>query len=526
MASTGITAVSRADEKWILIPAILASGMAFIDTTALTVALPTVQNALSATGTQLLWVSNAYALFLSALILVGGSLGDLFGRRRIFAIGIVWFAAASVLCGIAPDADFLIAARALKGVGGALMVPGSLALISALFPSDRRGRAIGTWSMFSTLTTLFGPLLGGWLAEQGLWRVIFLINIPLAIIALAVLLAKVPENRSSTSGRRLDWVGALLATLSLAAITYGFTEASRLGWGDSLVAISVATGLVLLVVFVLYERRAAHPMVDLRLFRSRTFSGTNLLTLFLYAALNLFIFFTPINLVQIQGYPQTVAGLTNLPFSILLILLSRTAGVWVDRIGARPLLIAGPAITGVGFAMMALPGLTGGTTDYWLTYFPAVIVLGIGMGITVAPLTTAVMGSAPQQSAGTASGINNAISRASGVLAIAVLGSAALSIFAASVTARAEALPLNAEQQAALTTATAQFADTQPPEGLSSEVNAQVTTAIQWSFVETFRLIMLICAVLAWISAAMTAIFVEPPRKNDVLSGAVATGSD
>jgi EmrB/QacA subfamily drug resistance transporter len=516
--------IAQSDEKWVLIPAILASGMAFIDTTALTVALPTVQNALSATGTQLLWVSNAYALFLSALILVGGALGDLYGRKRIFAIGIAWFAAASILCGIAPDADFLIAARALKGIGGALMVPGSLALISALFPTDRRGRAIGTWSMFSTLTTLFGPLLGGWLAEQGLWRAIFLINVPLGIIALGVLLAKVPENRSAAGGRRLDWMGAALATLSLAAITYGFTEASRVGWGNSLVGISVIAGLVLMILFVAYERRAAHPMVDLSLFRSRTFSGTNLLTLFLYAALNVFIFFTPINLVQIQGYPQSAAGLTNLPFSILLILLSRTAGGWVDRIGARPPLIAGPALTGVGFAMLALPGVTGGTADYWLTYFPAIILLGIGMGITVAPLTTAVMSSAPQQSAGTASGINNTISRAAGVLAIAILGAVALNMFAAQVNVRAAALPLTAEQQATLSAATAQFADAQPPGGLSDEVQAQVTSALQWSFVETYRVLMLICALLAWISAGMAAIFVEPKRTPAAVPAAASGG--
>ncbi|MFN8450250.1 MAG: DHA2 family efflux MFS transporter permease subunit [Anaerolineae bacterium] len=373
----------------VLLATILASSMAFIDSSALDVAVPALQADLGLNGSQLLWVVNAYLLLLSALILVGGALGDRYGRKRIFMIGIVLFSGASMACGLAQDANFLILARAVQGVGGALMVPGSLAIISAYFPDERRGTAIGTWSTFSTLTTLGGPIIGGWLAGHGLWRLVFFINLPLAAIALYTLITRVPESRDEHAPDRLDFVGAALATLGLAGLTYGFLQAPDFGLSDPRVLGALVVGVIALAAFVFVESRSDHPMMPLRLFRSRTFSGTNLLTLFLYAALRVAPFFLILNLIQVQGYPPEIAGFTFVPFTILLTLMSRWAGGLIDRVGARLPLIVGPAIAALGFGLMTLPGLTAGPDAYWTTFFPAVVVLGVGMGITVAPLTTA-----------------------------------------------------------------------------------------------------------------------------------------
>jgi EmrB/QacA subfamily drug resistance transporter len=429
-------------------------------------------------------------------------------------IGISIFTLASVACGLAPNADLLILARAVQGVGGALMVPGSLAIISALFSPERRGTAIGTWSMFSTLTTVLGPIIGGWLAGQGLWRAVFLINVPLAVIALYALATHVPETRDEHAPKKLDYPGALLATLGLAGLTYGFIEAPNLGWGDPRILAGLVGGVLALIAFVLVESRSDHPMVPLKLFKSRTFSGTNALTLFLYGALSGVLFFMPLNLIQIQGYPADIAGYTFLPFSLLLIVLSRWAGGLVSRVGARLPLMVGPTIVGIGFILLSLPGITHGPSDYWTTFFPATVAFGIGMGITVAPLTTAVMGSAPQESSGTASGINNAVARTAGVLAIAILGALALTSFSSNLEAHTASLELPAEAWVELREEAAKLAEAQPPEGLSDAQTAEVQTAIQQSFVETFRLIVYIGAALAWLSAIMTAVLIEPRLKS------------
>ncbi|MBZ0284678.1 MAG: MFS transporter [Anaerolineae bacterium] len=495
-------------ERWVLIASVLASSMAFIDSTALNVALPTLQTEFNMGGSQLLWVVNAYALFLSALILVGGSLGDHYGRKRVFMAGISLFAVASMACGLAPNVAILIAARAVQGIGGALMVPGSLAILSASVAPERRGTAIGTWSTFSTLTTLLGPLLGGWLAGQGLWRVVFFVNLPLAVMALYILNRYVPENRDETMSPRLDYPGAFLATIGLAGLTYGFIEAPNFGFGDPRILLALVGGVVALIVFIVLEARSDHPMVPLRLFRSPTFSGANALTLFLYAALSASPFFLSLNLIQVQGYAPDKAGLVLLPFGILLALISRRAGKLADKIGPRPLLTVGPALAGVGFFMLALPGLTTGPDSYWTTYFPAVILMGIGMGITVAPLTTAVMTSAPAESTGTASGINNAVARTAGVLAIAILGAVALVTFSQSLDAKAENLNLPANALAALRLEAPKLADAAVPAGLDAAAEAGVETAIKQSFVETFNLITVIAAGLAWLSALLAYVMV------------------
>jgi EmrB/QacA subfamily drug resistance transporter len=500
----------------VLLATILASSMASIDSSALDVASAALQTDLGLNGSQLLWVVNAYLLFLSALILVGGSLGDRYGRKRVFMIGIGVFTLASIACGLAQDGNFLILARSIQGIGGAMMVPGSLAIISSYFPAGERGKAIGTWSTFSTLTTLGGPILGGWLAGHGLWRLVFFINIPLALVALYTLVTRVPESRDPHAPKQLDWLGALLATLGLAGLTYGFLQAPDFGFGDPRVFGALAGGVIALLLFVWVEARSDHPMMPLHLFRSRTFSGTNLLTLFLYAALRVVPFFLILNLIQVQGYPSEVAGTVFLPLTILLTLMSRWAGGLIDRVGARLPLIAGPALAAVGFGLLGLPGLTTGPDQYFTTYFPGILVLGFSLGIIVAPLTTAVMGSAPQANSGTASGINNAVARSAGVLAIAILGALAISLFSANLDGRAAALSIPEPAKAELRAQGAQLGAAQPPADLSADQAAAASEAIKLAFVDTFRLVAGIGFALAALSALMAALLVEshPPAQD------------
>ncbi len=503
-------------ERFVIIAAVLASSMAFIDATALDVATPALQLDLRVTGTDLFWISNAYALLLASLILVGGALGDLYGRKRVFSIGIGLFTLASVVCGFAPTVEVLIAARAVQGIGAALLTPGSLALISATFSDAKRGAAIGTWSMFSTLTTMAGPILGGVLASLGLWRAVFWVNVPLGLIALYLLTRPdVPESRADTGAKRLDYAGAILITLSLALLTVGLTSAPSAQPGDPALPM-IGGGALLLILFVLVEMRVKHPMLPLRLFKSRTFSGANLLTLFLYGALRIAPYFFVLNIQQVQRYPQEIAGLAFLPFSVCLFLLSRWAGGMINKVGARLLLTVGPALAGVGFFLFALPGITDGPTDYWTTYFPAVLVLGIGMGITVAPLTTAVMTAVPNANIGAASGVNNAVARVGAVLALAVVGGFALAQFQANLDARIPAeMPVDA--RAALMDSSSAFGATSPPEGLPAELTTQTQTAIRESFVTVFNIVAIIAAVLAWISAAFGFFLVEPrPHSNRV----------
>lgn len=515
-AANAAQIVPREREIWVIAAAILPSSIAFIDTSALNVVLPILQSELAMSGAELLWVVNAYALFLSALILVGGSLGDHWGRKRVFMAGIALFIAASALCGVATSGGMLIAFRALQGIGSALMIPGSLAILTANIAPQRRGAAIGTWATFSALTTLFGAPLGGILASGGLWRLVFFINIPLGLLALWLLAQHVPESRDEHAPRQLDFAGALLITLALGGLTYGFTQLPELGIADVGVLLGLVGGALCAVLFVIVEVRSRHPMVPFRLFKSRTFSGTNLLTFFLYGTLGAFSFFLPLNLVQIQGYAPEAAGFAFLPFGITLAVLGRVSGNWVDRFGARRLLVIGPALTGIGYVLFALNGITGGSDAYWTTYFPAIVVMGIGMGITVAPLTTTVMSSAPAGSSGTASGINNAVSRVAGVLAVAIFGAVGLGLFAGALDTRAVDLGASDAARAALSVEASKLADADLPPLLLDELGAEQAAAAQTliaeSFVTVFQLLMWALAVLAWISALMAFLLVEDTR--------------
>lgn len=496
----------------VLLSTILASSMAFIDGSALNVALAALQDDLGASGVELLWIVNAYMLMLASLILIGGSLGDHLGRNRIFRIGIAVFALGSAACGLAPVTEVLIAARAVQGIGGALMVPGSLAIISALFADSARGKAIGLWSAASTVTTIGGPILGGLFADAGFWRGVFFINLPLAAVSLWAL-QPVPESRDDSAPEQLDYSGAALTVLGLAGLTYGLVMFGDRGVvtaaRDPLVWLALVIGGAALAAFVVVERRSDHPMIDLRLFRSRSFTGANLTTAFLYGALAGGLFFLPLNMIQVQGYDASLAGLTFLPFSILLALLSPLMGGFVDRYGPRGPLIVGPLLVAASYVALALPGVTDGPGAYWTTYFPGAVLLGLGMGLTVAPLTTTVMGSIVQSHAGVASGINNAVSRSAQVLAVALFGAVGLGVFSVALDAETEALALTDTQRDELQAEARDLADAEPPAGLDDTSRQRVEAGIDAAFVSVFRVVSLLAAGMCLIGAGLAAVYIR-----------------
>jgi len=484
---------------WILATTILASSMAFIDSTVVNVALPAIQSHFHSSVADVQWVVESYGVLLGALILVGGSLGDLFGRRRVFIAGVGLFAAASAACGMASNIQQLIIARSVQGVGAALLVPGSLAIISVSFDEESRGRAIGTWYGFTSITTAIGPVLGGWLVEHASWRWAFLLNLPLAFAVMAIAAWRIPETRSAAA-QRVDWWGALLATAGLGGLVGGLIESIALGWKHPLVVGSLLVGVGSLVAFGFVEARVASPMVPPSLFRSRSFSGANLLTLFLYAAVGIFFFLFPLDLIQVQNYSATAAGAAMLPLILLLFLLSRWSGGLVSVYGPRLPLIIGPLVAAAGFILFAIPAVGG---DYWKTFFPAVLVLGLGMAITVAPLTTVVMNSIDEDRAGTASGINNAVARVAGVLAVAVLGIVMVSAFASRLDQRLATLGLPSGTMRQIQADENKLAGLQVPRGPGQDADAAIKRSIGEAFVFGFRIVMLICTLLSVASAVV-----------------------
>jgi EmrB/QacA subfamily drug resistance transporter len=497
-AAPSLATASRAQVPWILAATVLGSSMAFIDGTVVNVALPNLQAALHASLSQVQWVVESYALFLAALLLVGGAAGDRFGRRLIFILGTALFALASVWCGFAPGIGQLIVARAVQGVGGALLVPGSLAIISALFPEEQRGRAIGTWSAFTGITAAIGPVLGGWIVQHLSWRWVFFINVPIAAAVVAICYWKVPESRDVNRPRGLDLPGALLNTVALGAMVYGLIESPNLGWRSPLVWGSLATSVVAMASFVWLEARSQHPLMPLHLFRSTDFAGANLLTLFLYAALGTILFFLPFNLIQVQGYTPTQAGAANLPLILIMFFLSRWAGGLTARYRARLPLTVGSLLAAIGFALFARPGLGG---SYWTTFFPAMMVMGLGMACVVAPLTTTVMNSVDQQHAGTASGINNAVSRVASLLSVAVCGAIMLHVFASRLGPALRATDLTEQERQTIYQQRNQLAQVQLPSALSNQQKTEARRAIDDSFVAGFRSVVLLSALLAVLSA-------------------------
>jgi len=492
------TKCGQAQRRWTLAATILGSSMAFIDGTVVNVALPALQKNLNATVTDVQWVIEAYTLFLAALLLLGGSLGDHFGRKKIYAIGVALFALASVWCGLAPTIHQLIIARAAQGIGGALLVPGSLAIISATFSEDERGKAIGTWSGATAITAALGPLMGGWLIEHVSWRAVFFLNVPIALAVIVLILLFVPESRDEENPGKLDLLGAALATASLGAIVYSLIQSSSSGWQNSIVLASLVIGIVLLALFVLVEARKRNPMLPLNLFRSRNFTGANLLTLFLYSSLAGTLFFLPLNLIQVQRYSATAAGAATLPFILIMFGLSRWSGGLVKRYGSRLPLVIGPTVAGLGFALFIRPG-TG--ANYWTGFFPAIIVLGVGMAISVAPLTTTVMNSVKSSHAGVASGVSNAVSRTAGLLAIAVFGLIMFHVFNGCLDRRLEQTPLVPDVRQALNQQRARLAAIEIPGNVTEGTRFAVAQAIDECFVNGFQRVMLAGAVLAFVSS-------------------------
>jgi len=468
--------------------------MAYIDESVVNVALPAIENDLKTSVAVMQWLVNAYTLCLAALLLVGGALGDQLGRRRIFVIGIGIFGAASVWCGFAQSVGQLISARAVQGVGAALLIPCSLASIGASFDETERGKAIGTWAGFSAIAAAVGPLLGGWIVDHSTWRWIFLINPFVALPAIWIALRYVPESHDSESKPGLDWVGALLAFAGLGSLVFGLIASSGLGWRNPTVMSSVVVGALLLVVFLWAEQHSAAPMMPLDLFRSRTFTGINLLTFLLYAALGGAFFFLPFDLIQVHGYSATLAGAVFLPFTIIMGGLSRWSGGLLDRFGARLPLVIGPSIAALGFALLALPG-TGGS--YWVTFLLPIAILGLGMAVAVAPLTTSVINAVPTHRAGVASGINNAVASVATLLAVAVFGAVALDVFNRSLDQRLATQTVSSEVKRAVEGARGKFV-------IESEVAAtrgddrRVTEVIlRESLLDGIRVAMLLAVALA-----------------------------
>jgi EmrB/QacA subfamily drug resistance transporter len=500
--------------KWIMVSTILASAMAFIDATALNVVLPALQQSLKATGADLFWILNAYLLMLASLILIGGAMGDKLGRKKIFMVGIFIFITGSAACGLSGSVLTLVICRLLQGIGGALMIPGSLSLISSSINAKERGKAIGTWSAFTTVVTMGGPILGGALADAGLWRYIFFINVPFGVAALLMLTFKVTEIKDEDNKQRLDFAGAITIALGLALITFGFLRVPAVGLANIQCYGSLAAGLIFLTMFIIIEIKSSNPMMPLKLFTNSTFSGANLLTFFLYAGLGAGMLFLSLNLVQVQRYSQLQSGLTFLPFTILMITIARFAGSLADKHGPRLFLIIGPALAGAGLLILSFVKQTGGPADYWTSFFPGVLVLGLGMSFTVAPLTATVMASVSDHYSGTASGINNAMTRISGVFANAIFGALAVLFFSGALQSQIKTIPLNSKDRQLVMLQATDLGNAKVPASITVKDKPVIEKAYHAGFISAYANIMRLSAGLGFLGALMALIFIRNKKVN------------
>jgi EmrB/QacA subfamily drug resistance transporter len=508
--STKPSALCRPDSRpWVIAAASLGSGMAFLDSTVMNVALPAVQAELGASAREVQWSYGAFALVLSALILVGGTLGDRFGRRRLFVVGAAIFGAASLWCALAPDTGQLVVARTVQGLGGALLIPASLAIVGASFEGKQRARAIGAWGALSGLAMAVGPVLGGWLVDYVSWRAAFLLAPAMAVMAIPIALSHVPESQDPDA-RGLDLAGAILATGGLAGVVYALIESSARGFGDSRVLAALVLGLIALSVFVLVEQHARHPMVPPSLFHSRSFTGANLVTLLFYMALTGSLFFLPFLMMQVHGYSAFVAGSVFLPFVAMALLIGRFSGRISARFGAKvPLVVASLAVA-AGLLLFALPGADHGS--YWISFFPAMVIQGFGMALAITPMTTVALGSVEGEHSGMASGVNNAVARVAGLLAVAVLGGFIYGAFSSSLDTRMEDMDMPGEVRIAMEAAKADLGAAEAPASVNDGMEAQIERAVDESFVAGFRTVMLASAGLALASALIAALLVGDPR--------------
>lgn len=500
--------LDRKREKWILAATIIASTMAFSDMTIVNVALPVLQEKLGASFAEVQWVVESYTLVLAAMILVGGAIGDLFGRRRVFSIGIVIFALASAGCGLAPDPATLVIARGVQGFGAALMMPGSLAIVSASFPRERQGDAIGLWSVSTGISMAVAPAFGGWLIDTFSWHAAFLINLPLAALALLITLRHVPESRSSHA-RSLDLVGMVLAILGLGALTYGLIAAGEHGFADPRASGSMLGGAVVLVLFVLAEKRARDPMVPLKMFKLPSFGGVQAYTFLLWAALHGTTFFVPFRLMQVQGLKPTEAGMALLPLIVIASLLSRWFGRLADKVDPRMLLVGGAILTGCGFFLLAVPDAN---TNYLIGFMPPLILMGLGMGMCQVPVTVVALNAAGPSHVGTSSAINNMAARTGGLIAIAVFGLVLAHGYGAALTPALKSAGLPEAAQAALELQRAKLAGSTVPVGLTPEQQAAATAAIKSAFITGYRWAMLVAGAMAWFSALVALRFIRGGR--------------
>ncbi|HEY5103249.1 MAG TPA: MFS transporter [Steroidobacteraceae bacterium] len=500
-----LTPTDTHQKRWVLICAVLASTMAFVDESVVNVALPRMEADLHTSLSAMQWVINAYTLCMSALLLIGGAAGDRFGRRRIFMIGISVFAGASIACGIAPDPRLLIAARALQGVGAAFLIPCGLALISAVYDEKERGAAIGIWSGASAVAAGAGPILGGWIVDHASWRAIFLINPILAIPALWIAVRYLTESRGAAVRTSLDWPGAITVFLGLGAIVYGLIAAAAMGWGDILVSGTILGGVFLLIIFLRIESRSAVPMVPLGLFKSRQFSGVNLLTLLLYGALSGTFFFVPFLIIQVHGYSAAAAGGIFIPFAVILGGLSKWSGRLMDRFGARWPLIIGPTIAALGLLLLAMFSEDG---RYFAFILP-IVVLAFGMAITIAPLTTTVLNAVKKEQTGVASGINNAAASVAGLLVIAVMGTVALRVLDLEIDAQLRRAQPSIAVRHDVEAARGGFVMPSASSQLSPAERASVHEIAKASFAGTIYLVLLVMAALAFGGASVAVLMIE-----------------
>ncbi len=502
------------DRKWILIAIILGSSLAFMDGSVVNVALPALQSAFHATSAAIQWVVQAYALFGAALLLLGGAIGDRYGRRRTFLWGVALFASASAACAASLSLGQLIVARGIQGVGAAMLIPQGLSILSASFPEEERGKAIGTWSAWTTVFAAIGPVVGGWLIQVYSWRLIFLLNLPVVLV-IALLSPRIPESRAGDDGapaQPLDRLGAALATLSFAAIVYALSFASQLGWKNRWVAWPLVGGLVLLVLFLRSQSNRRNAMMRLSLFRIPRFLAANLLTFLLYGALFGSLYVIPFYLIQVRHYPPAAAGAVFVPLIALMFLFSARVGALVPRLGERFLLCCGAGVAGVGFAAFAwLDSLHG----YFLSVLPPVLILGCGMTLCVAPLTNAVMSSVPENQTGIASAVNNTLSRLAGLVSVSLLALLLAYGFAANLTTQLTHSGLPAEVRAQFVDNRARLHDIPIPASLSGGQRAEAAALLDGAFLAGFRLVMLACAVGSWSGAV--AVFVLLPASRPVL---------
>jgi len=485
--------------KLILAATILASGMAFLDSSVVNIAIPTIQAKLNATITAIQWIVNGYTLMLCALILISGALGDRFGRKKIFLYGIILFICSSLLCSISQSINQLIIFRIIQGIGGAMMVPGSLSIINISFEEKTRGRAIGLWSGFAGGVAALGPLVGGWLVQYFGWPSIFYINIPLGIIAILLTLRFVPESRNDES-TRIDILGSFLIFLSLLGIAYGLISVPDFGWGSPLIIASLLIGVLSFICFIVIEKRSKEPLVPLSIFKSSLVVGANLATLFLYFALSGVIFFLVLNFQQIQHYPPVIAGLGMLPTILLITFLSGAGGSIADKIGPRIPMILGPLIVSLGMALLILPGIH---ANYFLQYLPGLILFGLGMSLVIAPLTKSALAVESKYS-GAASGINNAVARVAGLLAVALLGLIVVTLFDGQLSYKIMHLQMSNTAKNQIMIQKDKLGGIEIPAKFDPQEKQKTQNTIDTSFIYGFRWAMGINALLAFSSAVIS----------------------